>query len=118
MVWSVSREVVPRHRQLPLGDTLQSEMDGSSHCIPLPKRSREVVFTSSTVTSVTLHRMIWMITNENREYNALFGRHCFFFCNEKSDDLDRNLYNVSISLKIQSLPLILNKAIEASIFFK
>jgi hypothetical protein len=54
MVWSVSREVVPRHRQLPLGDTSQSEMDGSNYFMPLPKRSREVVFTSSTVTLVTL----------------------------------------------------------------
>jgi hypothetical protein len=55
--------------------------------MPLPKRSREVILTSSTVTLVTLYRMIWMIANENREYNALFGRHCFFY-NEKGKNLD------------------------------
>jgi hypothetical protein len=33
------------------------------------------------------YRMIWMITNENGEYNALFGRHCFFY-NEKGNDLN------------------------------
>jgi hypothetical protein len=45
-----------------------TEWDGwFQYFMPLAKRSREVVFTSSTVTTVTPYRMIWMITNENGE---------------------------------------------------
>jgi hypothetical protein len=63
-VWSALREVVPHHRQLPFGNTIQNEMDGSNYFMPLPKRSREVVFTSPTVTKVTTYRVRWMITNQ------------------------------------------------------
>jgi hypothetical protein len=57
----------PRHRQLPFGNTIQSEMDGSSYFMPLPLSSREVIFTSPTVTKVTLYRVRCMIINASRE---------------------------------------------------
>jgi hypothetical protein len=54
-----------------------TEWDGwFQYFMPLPKRSREVVFTSSTVTSVAPYRMIWMITNQSRR--ALVERYLYF----------------------------------------
>jgi hypothetical protein len=79
-VWSALREVIST------SSTVTSLVTPYSvrwmvpiHFIPLPKQSREVVFTSPTVISITIHRVIWMTTNESVEYSALFGLHRGFF---------------------------------------